>query len=301
VSPACDRSAELERNVAAYLGRDAFEAGAAFTIRVSLRRASEGSAIVADVSKIGEDGQVIGMRSVSGGITCETLDDPLTLVVALMLDVPPEEAPPAVLRRPEPPPEPPKDSAESILRDPDPEDAEPRSPGFAMISAGMASSVGLVPFPNYGPRLQIELKPRHFWGTSIGAAALFGAESELPGGGALDFRLFQAGAALCPLDTIDDRNWFAVCGGLEVVWLEAEGRDLSPHRRKTNWALSPLVRLQAARQLGGPISLGAALGVSFPISRNRYTYRDSAENSHLAFEVSSPALVFGLFVAFRLY
>ena len=38
VSPACDRSAELERNVAAYLGRDAFEANAPLIIRVGLRR-----------------------------------------------------------------------------------------------------------------------------------------------------------------------------------------------------------------------------------------------------------------------
>jgi hypothetical protein len=265
VSPACDRSAELERNVAAYLGRDAFEANAPLVIRIGLRRSLSDGAIAADISKIGEDGQVVGVRTVSGGTSCETLDDPLTLVVALMLDAPPDEPPPALL------------------------------------SAGIGSSIGLLPFPNFGPRLQVNLKPRGFWGISLGALALVGSHTDLPGSGAIDFRLLQAGAALCPLDTIHDRNWVAVCGGLEIAWFEAEGSDLSPHRRKFDWAFSPSLYGQVARQVVGPILLGGTLGISFPISRNRYVYQDVAGSSQLAFQVASPALVLGVFAALRLH
>lgn len=303
VNPVCERSAELERSVAAYLGREAFEANAPLTIRISLRR-PDGRTIFADVSKIGEDGQVIGVRSVSGGTSCETLDEPLTLVVALMLEAPPAEPSPAVAPTPEPEPEPdatPEASApEPLASDPSPEDTN-LPPGFALVSAGVGSSFGLLPFPNYGPRLQFELKPRRFWGISIGGLALLGSHSELPGSGAIDFRLIQASAALCPLSTMRDRNWFAVCGGLQIAWLEAEGSGLSPHRRKTDWALSPSLSGQAARQLGGAVWLGGSLGVSFPISRNRYVYRDNAGASHLAFEVASPSLVLGVFLAFRLH
>ena len=297
--PACDRSAELERNVAAYLGRDAFEANAPLLIRVGLRRAPGDQAIVAEISKIGEDGKVVGVRTVSGGTTCETLDDPLTLVVALMLDAPLEEQPPALAPTPEPlaPPEP--TEPEPIAVDPNPEDTN-HEPGFAMISAGVGSSIGLLPFPNVGPRLQVDLKPRHFLGISLAGLALLGSHTDLPNSGALDFRLIQAGAALCPLDTLSDRDWFAVCGGLDVALLEAEGSGLSPHRRRNDWALSPTLRMQAARQVVGPVSLGGMLGVSFPISRNRYLYRDVAGASHLAFEVASPALVLGVFAALRL-
>ena len=300
VSPACERSAELERNVAAYLGRDAFEANAPLVIRIGLRRSLNDGAITADISKIGEDGQVIGVRTVSGGKSCETLDDPLTLVVALMLDAPPDEPSPAPAPAPEPlaPPEP--SQPEPTTSDPVPEDTN-QEPGFALISAGIGSSLGLLPFPNYGPRLQVELKPRHFWGISVGALALLGSHTDLPGSGAIDFRLLQVGAALCPLDTIHDRNWLAVCGGLEIAWLEAEGSDLSPHRRKSDWALSPSLQVRAARQLLGPMLLGGTLGVSFPISRNRYVYSDVAGDSQLAFEVASPALVLGVFAAFRLH
>ena len=301
VTPRCDRSAELERNVAAYLGREAFEANAALTIRIGLRRGADDRAIIADISKIGEDGKVVGTRTVSGGTSCETLDDPLTLVVALMLDAPPEEPQPA----PPPPPVPlvPPESSEPdpIPHDPSPEDMDQTTPGFVLLSAGVGSSVGLLPFPNFGPRLQVDLKPRRFWGISIDGLALLGSHTDLPGSGAIDFRLIQAGAALCPLDTIGDRNWLAICGGLEVVWLEAEGSGLSPHRRKSDWTLSPSLRLQAARQLLGPVLLGGSLGVSFPISRNRYVYRDVAGSSQLAFEVASPVLVLGVFAAVRLH
>lgn len=300
VSPACNRSAELEGNVAAYLGRDAFEANSAMVIRIGLRRGPDDRAIIADISKIGEDGKVVGVRTVSGGATCETLDDPLTLVVALMLDAPPEEVDPAPAPTPEPvaPPEP--SLPEPITTDPSPEDTN-LEPGFALLSAGIGSSIGLLPFPNYGPRLQVDLKPRRFWGISLSGLALLGSHTDLPGSGAIDFRLIRAGLALCPLDTFRDRNWFAVCGGAEVSWLEAEGSDLSPERRRTDWFVSPSLQMQGARQLGGPVLLGGMLGVSFPISRNRYVYRDVAGSSHLAFEVASPALVLGVFAAFKLH
>ena len=299
VRPACDRSAELEQNVATYLGRDAFEANAPLVIRIGLRRSLNDGAITADISKIGEDGKVVGVRTVSGGASCETLDDPLTLVVALMLDAPPDEPSPPPAPAPEPPAPPEPSQPDPITSDPVPEDPN-QAPGFAVISAGIGSSLGLLPFPNYGPRLQVDLKPRHFWGISISALALLGSHTDLPGSGAIDFRLIQAGAALCPLDTILDRNWFAVCGGLEVAWIEAEGSDLSPHRRKVDWALSPSLQVRAARQLVGPIFLGGTFGVSFPISRNRYVYWDTAGSSQLAFEVASPALVLGVFAGLQL-
>jgi hypothetical protein len=290
----------LKRNVAAYLGHEAFDAHAPLIIRVGLRRSPDDRGIIADISKIDEEGKVAGVRTVSGGATCETLDDPLTLVVALMLDAPPEEPPPAPVATPEPPAPPERGESETVASEPTPTDPN-LSPGFAFASAGVGSSVGLLPFPNLGPRLQLDLKPPHFWGISLGGLALLGSHTDLPGTGAIDFRLLQTSAALCPLDTLRDRNWLALCGGLELMWLEAESSELSPHRRKSDWAVSPSLRLQAARELVGPVSLGGSLGVSFPITRNRYLYRDVAGSSHLAFEVASPALVLGVFAAFRLH
>ena len=221
--------------------------------------------------------------------------------VALMLDAPPEEPPQALTPTPPVPPTPPESSEpEPIANDPSPEDTD-LAPGFALISAGVGSTIGLLPFPNYGPRFQVDLKPRRFWGLSFGGLALFGSHTDLPGSGAIDFRLIQASAALCPLDTIGERSWFAVCAGAEIGWLEAEGSGLAPHRRRTDWTLSPSLRLQAARQIAGPVLVGGTLGVSFPISRNRYVYRDVEGSSHLAFEVASPAIVLGVFAAFRLH
>ncbi|MEO6599853.1 MAG: hypothetical protein ABIQ16_08285, partial [Polyangiaceae bacterium] len=129
----------------------------------------------------------------------------------------------------------------------------------------------------------------------------FGSRIELPESGSIDFRMIQAGAALCPVDTVRDRLWLGVCAGLDLVWLEAKSRDLSPNRRRTEFVLTPTFRARVARQLGeSPISVGGMLGASFPTVRNRYVYRDSAGMSQQAFEVATPALVFGAFVLFRL-
>lgn len=302
VNPACNRSDELERNVAAYLGRDAFEASAPITIRVSLRRGPALPVIVADISKIGEDGKVVGVRSVSGGASCESLDDALTLVVALMLEAPPEEPVPASAEAPVPsaPPEPAQ--PEPAANEPALEAEEPPPPpGFLVVSAGVGSALGLLPFPNVGPRLQIDLKPRRFWGIALAGQALLGSRSELPGSGAIGYRLLQTSAALCPADSMSDSGWFSACAGLELAWLEAEGSELAPHRRKTHLLVSPALRLQVAKRVAGPLLLGGSLQVSFPISRNRYTYRDEQGARQLAFEVASPSLMLGVFAAFRLF
>lgn len=307
IRPVCDRSADLERNVAAYLGRDVFEADAPFTIRVRLRRPADAAVIVADVEKVGADGKVWGVRSVSGGESCEQLDDPLTLVVALMLDAPPAPAEPDAPPTPDPvPPEPPGEPEPAAEPEVESSDAgspeRDLEPGFARAGLGVGSTLGLLPFPSIGPRLDLNWKPRGFWGLALSGQGLAGSRIDLPGSGRIDFRMLQVGGALCPLDRIRDRIWLSGCAGLDLVWLEAKSRDLLENRRRTELVLTPSVRLALARELGaGPISLGGLLGVSFPTVRNRFVYRDSAGQTQQAFEVGTPALVFGAFVAFRLH
>jgi hypothetical protein len=302
VRPICERSAELKRNVAAYLGREVFEADAPLTIRVSLRRSADNAATVADVEKLGADGKVWGVRSVSGGESCEQLDDPLTLVVALMLDAPPAAAEPETRDTPVPSaPEPAELEPAPSSSEPSPDESE-LEPGFVVVGAGVGSALGQLPFPNFGPRLQFNLKPRRFWGIEVSGQGLGGSRIDLPGSGRVDFRMLQVGAALCPVDRFNERVWLSVCAGLDLVWLEARSRDLSQNRRRTEFVLTPTLRVQLARELGAsPISFGGLLGASIPTVRNRFVYRDGDGASRQAFEVATPALLFGAFVALRLH
>ena len=311
LSPACDRSAQLHDSVAVYLGRDAFEAGAPLTIRVSLRRAVGSSAIIADVSKSNADGKVEGVRSVSGGDTCETLDDALTLVVALMLDAgqPEHGSEPQAAQTPKPPEATAPDETAGQPSDGidyGPISTVPSSdrlesePGHLFVGAGLGTSFGLLPFPNYGPRLQLAVKPRSFWGFDVSGQALVGASVELPGSGAVDFRLLSLGASICPLDSLHDTLWLRGCGGLQLAWIWAESRALTPPHQETEFVLMPALQLQAAQQLARGFFVGGALDLLLPISPNHYTFRDVQGAPHEAFRMASPSLAFGVFVAIRL-
>jgi hypothetical protein len=304
VRPSCDRSAELRSSVGAYLGRDAFEDGAPLTIRISVRRASGASgasAILADVSKLDRDGNVWGVRTVSGGDSCETLDEPLTLVVALMLDSGKVSADPETALKADQPrtPAPAARRETGTTSSAVNSDQPPTEPGFVLFGAGIGTALGQLPFPNYGARLQVVFKPRRFWGLEISAEELTGASSQLPGSGSIDFRILKGALALCPLESIRDRVWLSGCVGVELAWVGAESRGLLPHRRRTEVVPSPVLRVQLGYDLGRGVLLGSTLAALFPISPNRYTFRDAEGENHLAFQMASPGLAAGLLLAFR--
>ena len=307
--PACDRSGALRQNVGVYLGRDPFVAGAPLTIRVGLRRAPESGAVIADVSQVDDEGHVLGVRSVRG-TSCETLDEPLTLVVALMLDETPsapEQSPEFAPQAPQPPQakqprsEPEADGAldsDLTASDPDPAAEEPQ-PAHGFVSAGVGTTFGKLPFFSYGPQLQVVFKPRRFWGLELSAGALGGSRVELPGSGAIDFLLLELGGALCPLESLRDGLLLRGCGGFSVGWLRAESHDLEPSHRRTEVVFSPDVHLQVAQTIGKGFLVGGGVGAAFPIRPNQYAYRDAAGVRQVAFQMSVPSLNLGLFLARR--
>jgi hypothetical protein len=306
--PACDRSTVLRQNVGVYLGRDPFEDDAPLTIRVGLRRAAETDAVIADVSEVDEQGHVLGVRSVRGGASCETLDEPLTLVVALMLDGTPGSAerqpevtplaPQANERRTEPASDQALDS-EPISNIPE-NPGEEAQPGHAFVSAGVGTTFGKLPFFNFGPQLQLVFKPRGFWGLELSGGALGGSRTELPGSGSIDFLLLELGAALCPLESLRDGLLLRGCGGLAVGWLRARSHELEPPHQRTEVLLSPELHLQVAQSIGKGFFLGGGAGLSFPIRPNQYVYRDADGIRQVAFQMSVPSLGLGVFVARRL-
>src|SRR5690349_3777945 len=84
-APECERAAAVKAGVEAYLGRPVFGADPALVIRVRVARGASGRSLEATVSQEDASGRAWGERSVSAK-DCESLDEPLTLVVALMVD-----------------------------------------------------------------------------------------------------------------------------------------------------------------------------------------------------------------------
>ena len=303
--PVCDRSTILRQNVGVYLGRDPFEDDAPLTIRVLLHRAPETGVVVADVSEVDDQGHVLGVRSVHGGASCETLDEPLTLVVALMLDstpVAPQSQPEVVPQPPQPNERPTAPGADDALdseltASASDSAAEEVQPAHAFVSAGIGTSFGKLPSFNFGPQLQLVFKPRRFWGLELSGGLLGGSSVELAGSGEIDFRLLELGAALCPLESLRDGLLLRGCGGLSVGWLRAESHDLEPPHQRTELFLSPELHLQVAQSIGKGFLLGGGVGASFPIRPNQYVYRDPEGIPHVAFQMSIPSVNVGLFIA----
>lgn len=285
----CDRAAIVRAGVEAYLGRSVFADDAELAVRVSLSRV-EGQGVVADVSQEDASGRVWGHRTVSGDASCASLDEPLTLVVALMVDSParPELASePTPSNAPAPPapvprsPEPARDQPEEIETAPSLEHAT--TPGHAALLGFGLASLGALPTTAAGGGLFGTVKPRGFWGIGAQLELLAPQQKQL-GTGSLQTGLLLLGAALCPLQGLDGAWWWSACGTLSGARLKVESRGLFDSNSTVEWLVVPGFSVRAGRRVWRGLLLGGGLEAGFPVSPDRYVYRDPQGAQQVAFE-----------------
>jgi hypothetical protein len=291
----CDRSAAVREGVETYLGRKVFAASGDVTVRVSLARVEEAGKrrVEAKVSQEDAEGRTWGERRVTGEDSCDSLDEQLTLVIALMVDARApiaarEPEPPALLPPPPPPPEEPRAPSE-ILTVPSLERPAPSPPHAVLLGFG-AVALGVMPELGVGAGLAALVKPRGFWGVGLDALALAPQRQGLEEG-SLKISLLLAGASLCPLQAVDAATWWSVCGSFHVARLHARSRGLLEARRDTQFFALPGADVRGGRILGGRWLVTGGLHLAFPVSPDRYVYRDAAGERHSAFEVSSFVLM----------
>jgi hypothetical protein len=306
----CDRAAIVREGVETYLGRSVFAPDGEVLVRVSLARVEESgtSRIVAHVSQRDESGKSWGERTVSGGADCASLDEQVTLVVALMVDSP---APAAEPSEPEPQPAapPPRETAKTPE-----ESAEPRTgeiqtapnlessleaPGHAVLLGFGAVALGTLPEMGAGAGLAALLKPRRFWGFGV-EAELFVPQHKPIGTGKLDVSLLVGRASLCPLQGTQGGAWWSACASLGVGWLSVEGRGLLEASRHRQWILMPGFGVRAAWVLRDRWLFGGGLAAAFPVSPDRYSYRDLQGARQQAFTMSQLGLTASLGVGLML-
>jgi hypothetical protein len=267
-------------------------------IRVRVSRDANGSAVVAIVSQEDGSGRAWGERSVSSA-DCQSLDDPLTLVVALMIDSgsTPKDEPAAPPEKPvpNPPPAPSSTTDGSDSTDSDPIITVPSlerphyEPGhWAVLGSGVAA-MGLLPNAAFGAGIDGWRKPSRFWGVRVGAALLARQRQALDSG-RLDFSLMRADVGLCPLQGVDSAVWWSVCGSFGVGRLRTRSVGLAGARTKIELVAMPGLSVTAAWLWSGWLLLGGGLDASFPVSPNRYVYRDEQGTPNLAFQMNPLAL-----------
>ncbi|HYP90854.1 MAG TPA: hypothetical protein VEQ59_21955, partial [Polyangiaceae bacterium] len=133
----CERGALVREGVETYLGRAVFTDSGGHIVRVKLARLEEQGKrrVVATVTQQDESGRAWGERTVTGDESCSSLDEQLTLVVALMVDAPTPAEPAVEPQSLPPPPPPPSDVPEpsgEIITAPSLQQPAP-SPGHLVI------------------------------------------------------------------------------------------------------------------------------------------------------------------------
>ncbi len=305
----CDRAAIVRDGVETYLGRSVFAGDGQLLVRVSLSRVEEAgrSRIVARVSQQDASGKSWGERSVSGDSDCASLDEQVTLVVALMVDSP---APAAEAIEPEPKPEPPppRDPEKPEGSDDPPSDeiqTAPnlervlQTPGHAVLLGYAALALGTLPEMGAGGGAAVLLKPRGFWGFGV-EAELFAPQRKPLGSGHLEVSLLVARASLCPLQGKQAGVWWSACASLGVGWLSVEGRELLEASRHHEWIALPGFGVRGAWVLRDRWLLGGGLAAAFPVSPDRYKYRDLEGARREAFTMNQLGLTANLGVGFML-
>jgi hypothetical protein len=287
----CDRAATVQTGVETYLGRSVFSRDGTLVVRVALSRVEEASGrhVVANVTQRDASGKVWGERTVSGDDTCASLDEQLTLVVALLVDAPapPEEQPPAE-PAPEPsappPPPPPAVSETGEIQTAPSLERLSSSPSHAAFLALGAVSMGSLPGAGIGGRLLASVKPRDFIGFGVDVLA-FAPQRKALGAGAIDVSFVAVAGSVCPLQGVDGRAWYSACASFGAARVRVAAKDLLQARSQTQWLALPSLSARGAWLPGGCVLLGGGLDAAFPLSADRYVYRDPQGTRLSAFEL----------------
>jgi hypothetical protein len=207
--------------------------------------------------------------------SCRALDEPIVLVVALLVD--PEAArragpaAPALGVAPRPPPPPPA-----------PPPAPAPEPWRASLALGPAFMVGLLPKAGAAASLRGEIVPPSFIPIEIGGAVWLGVDASAPTTptASASVNLSYATLGLCPLVWRTARTTVRGCADVAVGALRASGQGFTA---TNTGGEAPFVEGMLAgrvtRRLVGPLELGVGLALAVPFTRPSFTYLDATRTA----------------------
>jgi hypothetical protein len=265
-----------------YLGRDAFSASAAdLTLRVQVERRADRSwrALVQIVDLAGVE---LGERELTSESTlCSSLDEPLKLTVALMVD---NDL--VATAEPEAPPQP---AAPLPL-------PEKKAAGEPWTLAGDASvlvQTGLLPSLSVGFQLGLELSPLS-WLSLRGTGAGF-----LPGSTSLarpaeaKMSIIYGELSVCPSAALGAKFRLLACAGTIAGTLFAETQGLEGARSTKRRVFAASLGGRAVAQLSPRWALLAQIGTMLPYRPERFVYEIDGRRIEF-FRIASPSLIAGI-------
>ena len=258
----------LARAVNQYLGHDAFASGSAelvlgVTVERQTDRTWRARLEVRDASTA-----VLGSRVlVSSDELCSSLDEPLTLAVALMVDLEPE---------PEPAP------AEAPALEQSEPSTPPRQPSaderwIASADAAVVAEAGLLPAPSVGLALGVDVNITTWLAGRLSGAGFLPAKAELPGAAYATLGLLYGELALCPQLELSPQWKLALCAGAALGTVYARSSGLEGGRSTERPVLGATLELRASVRLGGRWSAFWKFGGLVPARPERFVYELNAQ------------------------
>ncbi len=228
--------------------------------RVRVRFSRHGQEFRAQIGLSGADGAARGERRlVTSAAHCSALDDALALSVALLVDTPPESAPPlprAAAGRVSPITIPPEASA-------------PREPWHVALTPGLRTGFGALPGLAFGASLGIRLKPAAFPAILLETDLWLARDAARDVSSGARFGLRRAGLFLCPA-LGSSRRHVGFCVGQQTGWLEVEGYGFDRNLRSGRLTYSLSARGEGRVLVVAPVSLRGFFGVEVPLVRDRF-------------------------------
>lgn len=268
-----------------YLGRDAFAITGAveFVLTVRVERSPDRTwRAVLELSDA--SGRTLGSRELtSTSELCSSLDEPLVLTVALMVDSEPVPAPVPSVQAPEPEP----------ALEPAPPPSEPPPAPYRWklhADASMALEAGLLPAPRPGLDLGLELRAASWLSTRLALFGFLPAEVGLPGGAAARFSLLGGTLELCPGVGAPDSYRLSLCLGPLYGVIIAKSSGLQGAHRTGQALLAAAFGLRAVAPVAGHWSGVAELSGVVPYRPDRFVYQVEGGSREL-FQVSSVSLI----------
>jgi hypothetical protein len=274
---ACIEKRGLERAVERRLRRKVFQEPAGLLVEVRIARTERDW--IAGIVLYDAHRRELGRRELdTAAKDCSALDASLALVLALLVDSPPEpepeptETPPHTPAAPPTPPEPRPPPTPIVL----PKDTfAPREPWRFVPTAAFAGAIDRLPGFAFGPRAGVAFLPPRFpeFRLSVGALLPYDEteEGERFGG---SFWLVDALVEICPLGFGASAVRVSGCLGQSVGRLSVTGFGFDQNGvEAASLDLVLTAGLSSWFVIAGPFGVRLGLGAGFPLSRNSYGYR----------------------------
>ncbi len=300
----CLNAESLAARVEDYMGRRAFDAASPRLLSVRVEPTLD-ERLRAVVSIVEPDGKVLGEREIlTDDATCEALEDPLVLAIALLVDTdlgavsepepeppPPEPEPPEEV---EPDPEPSEEAPRRVIVEP----PKPPEPWKLEVDGSLVGVDGLLPSFGFGAEVGLFVDPPGLPPLRARVAGLLPQTVWPTPEGSLDFRLGLAGLMFCPLSERSGGLGVDACAGADLVAQHAESHGFEQARVTTQWFAQGSLALRVVIDLPSPWYAALSTGVGIPVRPPEFVvHRDGKAIS--VFQAAEGTLVAGLGIGVR--